>query len=113
VAVEASLDVGVSKSGPLRTAESRRRSRGRKLATHALALDDAPPGEVTSRGGGDERQRHADKEKQGDETKSSQGFGGSACSFGLPLGGALGVVVTASNSVTRLSIRSGPPRCKW
>jgi hypothetical protein len=34
--------------GPLRTPERRRRTRGGKLATHALALDDAPPGEVTS-----------------------------------------------------------------
>jgi hypothetical protein len=64
------------RTAPPRTPESRRRSRGRKLATHALALDDAPPGEVTGRGGGDERQqRHADEEKQGDESKSSHGFG--------------------------------------
>jgi hypothetical protein len=75
-------------SGPLRSLESHRRTRGRKLATHALALDDAPPGEVSRRGGGDERQLR--DEKQRDETKSSQGFEGSACSSGLPTGPASG-----------------------
>lgn len=60
-------------SGPLRMPESRKGTSGRKLAAHALALDDAPPGEVISRFGGDERQqRHADEEKQRDETKISQ-----------------------------------------